>query len=90
MDLLEIARRVSAADLLSCRVVTGFDGFVDELVAVVGERRTRDDFAPVPDIGTFAAMIAAAAGQSSLRSSSRRSSRAAARSTWRTAWRVSA
>jgi sugar/nucleoside kinase (ribokinase family) len=67
MDLLEIARRVSAADLLSCRVVTGFDGFVDELVAVVGERRTRDDFAPVPDIGTFAAMIAAAAGQSSLR-----------------------
>jgi len=47
--------------------VTGFDGFVDEMIVVVGERRTPDDFAPVPDIGTFAAMIAAAAGQSSLR-----------------------
>ena len=47
--------------------MTGFDGFVDEMIVVVGERRTPDDFAPVPDIATFAAMIAAAAGQSSLR-----------------------
>jgi sugar/nucleoside kinase (ribokinase family) len=67
MDLLEVARRVSVADLGGCRVVTGFDGFVDEMISVVGERRTLDDFAPVPDIGTFGAMIAAAAGQSSLR-----------------------
>ena len=67
MDLLEIARRLSVADLPGCRVVTGFDGFVDEMISVVGERRTLDDFAPVPDIGTFGAMIAAAAGQSSLR-----------------------
>jgi sugar/nucleoside kinase (ribokinase family) len=67
MDLLELARRVSVADLRGCRVVTGFDGFVDEMISVVGERRTLDDFAPVPDIGTFGAMISAAAGQSSLR-----------------------
>lgn len=67
MDLLETARRVSVADPRGCRVVTGFDGFVDEMISVVGERRTLDDFAPVPDIGTFGAMIAAAAGQSSLR-----------------------
>mgnify|MGYP003505139292 CR=1 FL=1 len=67
MDLLETARRISVADPQGCRVVTGFDGFVDEMISVVGERRTLDDFAPVPDIGTFAAMIAAAAGQSTLR-----------------------
>jgi sugar/nucleoside kinase (ribokinase family) len=67
MDLLETARRVSVADPRGCRVVTGFDGFVDEMISVVGERQALDDFAPVPDIGTFAAMIAAAAGQSSLR-----------------------
>jgi sugar/nucleoside kinase (ribokinase family) len=67
MDLLRTARRVSAADLRSCRVVTGFDGFVDEMITLVGERRTLEDFVPVADIGTFAAMIAAAAGQSSLR-----------------------
>jgi sugar/nucleoside kinase (ribokinase family) len=67
MDLLDIARRVSAADPRGCRVVTGFDGFVDEMITLVDERRALDDFAPVPDIGTFAAMIGAAAGQSSLR-----------------------
>ena len=67
MDLLETARRVSDADPRGCRVVTGFDGFVDEMISVVGERRSPDDFAPVADIGTFGAMIAAAAGQSSLR-----------------------
>jgi ketohexokinase len=67
MDLLETAHRVSVADPRGCRVVTGFDGFVDEMISVVGERRTIEDFAPVPDIGTFGAMVAAAAGQSSLR-----------------------
>jgi sugar/nucleoside kinase (ribokinase family) len=67
MDLLEVARRVSVADPRGCRVVTGFDGFVDEMISVVGERRTLDDFAPVADIGAFATLVAAAAGQSSLR-----------------------
>jgi sugar/nucleoside kinase (ribokinase family) len=67
IDLLDIAHRVSTADLPSCRVVTGFDGFVDEMISLVGERRALDDFTPVPDISTFATMIASAAGQSSLR-----------------------
>ena len=67
MDLFQTAHRVSAADIPGCHIVTGFDGFVDEMISLVGERRSSDDFTPVPDIGTFASMIAAAAGQSSLR-----------------------
>jgi sugar/nucleoside kinase (ribokinase family) len=67
VDLLKIADRVAAADPRACRVVTGFDGFVDEIIALVGERRALDDFTQVPDIATFGAMISAAAGHSSLR-----------------------
>jgi sugar/nucleoside kinase (ribokinase family) len=66
-DLSKIADRIAAADPGGCRVVTGFDGFVDEMISLVGERRTLDDFTPVPDIATFGAMISAAAGHSSLR-----------------------
>jgi sugar/nucleoside kinase (ribokinase family) len=66
-DLTTIAGRVAAAVTGDCRVVTGFDGFVDEMISLVGERRALDDFTPVPDIGTFGAMISAAAGHSSLR-----------------------
>lgn len=50
-----------------CRVVAGFDGFVDEMISVVGERRALDDFSPVPDIATFGRLISSAAGHSSLR-----------------------
>lgn len=67
VDLSEFAGRVAAADPGACRVVTGFDGFVDEMISLVGERRALDDFTPVPDIATFGAMISAAAGHSSLR-----------------------
>jgi sugar/nucleoside kinase (ribokinase family) len=67
VDLSKIADRVAAADPGSCRVVAGFDGFVDEMISLVGERRALDDFTPVPDIATFGAMISAAAGHSSLR-----------------------
>jgi sugar/nucleoside kinase (ribokinase family) len=67
IDLTTIADRVAAADPGACRVVTGFDGFVDEMISLVGERRALDDFTAVPDIATFGAMISAAAGQSSLR-----------------------
>ena len=48
-------------------VVVGFDGFVDEMVTVVAERRSLESFEPVPDIATFGALISAAAGHSSLR-----------------------
>lgn len=67
VNLLETADRVAAADPRTCRVVTGFDGFVDEMISLVAERRALDDFTPVPDIATFGTMISAAAGHSSLR-----------------------
>ena len=67
VDLSQIAVRVAAAHPGEYRVVTGFDGFVDEMISLVGERRGLDDFTPVPDIGTFGAMISSAAGHSSLR-----------------------
>lgn len=62
-----LADRLAAADPTTCRVVTGFDGFVDEMITLVGERRSLDDFTPVADIATFGALITAAAGHSSLR-----------------------
>jgi len=48
-------------------VVTGFDGFVDEIISVVAERKSLEHFEAVPDIAAFGAMVCAAAGQSSLR-----------------------
>ncbi|MFO1523745.1 MAG: hypothetical protein U1G05_17295 [Kiritimatiellia bacterium] len=62
-----LADRLAAADPSACRVVAGFDGFVDEMITLVGERRGLDDFTPVPDIATFGRLVAAAAGHSSLR-----------------------
>ncbi len=67
IDLSGMADRLASADLRGCRVVTGFDGFVDEMITLVGERRSLDEFTPVPDIGTFGALISTAAGHSSLR-----------------------
>lgn len=66
-DLCGLAGRIDAAATPECRVVTGFDGFVDEMISLVGERRSLDDFTPVPDIATFGSLISAAAGHSSLR-----------------------
>lgn len=65
--LPEIAERLESAAVSDCRVVAGFDGFVDEMITLVGERRSLDDFSPVPDIATFGGLIASAAGHSSLR-----------------------
>ena len=48
-------------------VVVGFDGFVDEMISVVAERSSLDDFVSVPDIATFGGLVSAAAGHSSLR-----------------------
>lgn len=65
--IFELALRVKGASLRNCHVVTGFDGFVDEMISVVSERRSLDDFTPVPDIATFAGLVSSAAGHSSLR-----------------------
>lgn len=65
--LTKLAEKIVQHDLRNCRVVTGFDGFVDEMITLVGERRSLDDFSAVPDIASFASMVAASAGHSSLR-----------------------
>jgi len=66
-DLAALAKRVETTAVGDCRVVAGFDGFVDEMISVVGERRALDDFSSVPDIATFGRLISSAAGHSSLR-----------------------
>jgi sugar/nucleoside kinase (ribokinase family) len=48
-------------------VAIGFDGFVDEMIRVVGERRSLDDYTAVPTIADFGSLISRAAGHSSLR-----------------------
>ena len=65
--LLDVASRLESVSISDCRVVTGFDGFVDEMITLVGERRSLTDFTPVPDIATFGGLISSAAGHSSLR-----------------------
>lgn len=57
--------RTSATRLPSA--VVGFDGFVDEMITVVGERQNLDAFVPVHGIGDFGAIISKSAGHSSLR-----------------------
>ncbi|MCL5098669.1 MAG: PfkB family carbohydrate kinase [Candidatus Omnitrophica bacterium] len=68
-DLLQLATRFrqKSTQLAGCNVVTGFDGFVDEMISVVAERHGLDRWTPVKDIGTFGDWIKAAAGRSSLR-----------------------
>lgn len=66
-DLSELAALVASRTAASCRVVTGFDGFVDEMITLVNERRSLDEFEPVTEIATFGRLVAAAAGHSSLR-----------------------
>lgn len=66
-NLQELAQLLESATVGDCRVVTGFDGFVDEMISLVGERHSLTDFSPVPDIATFAKLVSAAAGHSSLR-----------------------
>jgi len=67
MNVPELAQCLESDAIRDCRVVTGFDGFVDEMISVVGERRSLDAFTPVPDIATFGGLISSAAGHSSLR-----------------------
>jgi len=56
-----------ADKLPQCRVVAGFDGFVDEIISVVQERQGLTSWKPVPTISSFNELIAKAAGHSSLR-----------------------
>lgn len=38
-------------------VVTGFDGFVDEMITLVAERQSLEEFKPVADIKSFGALV---------------------------------
>ena len=58
-------RSLDPADFSS--VAIGFDGFVDEMIRVVGERQSFDAYTPVPSIAAFGELISHAAGHSSLR-----------------------
>ena len=66
---LELAAtlRQRQADIEQLNITAGFDGFVDEMIKIVAERTSLDDFEPVPTIANFSDIMAAAAGRSSLR-----------------------
>lgn len=56
-----------SVELSGTRVTAGFDGFVDEIISVVQERKGLDQWTPMSDITSFGNWIKAAAGRSSLR-----------------------
>jgi len=69
-DRQEIARQVAqrlrgfAPDAGQTRVLVGFDGFVDSIIAVVGRRHDTERYDPMPTIADFGSRISAAAGKS--------------------------
>jgi hypothetical protein len=67
MKTASALRALASLPEVPAPVVVGFDGFVDEMISVVDERTSLDQFSPVPDIATFGGLISAAAGHSSLR-----------------------
>lgn len=56
-----------SARLPALPVVTGFDGFVDEMISVVDRRHSLSEFDRIDTIAEFGEKISAAAGHSSLR-----------------------
>jgi sugar/nucleoside kinase (ribokinase family) len=56
-----------ASRLTGLPVVTGFDGFVDEMISVVDRRHSLTEFERIDTIAQFGEKISAAAGHSSLR-----------------------
>jgi sugar/nucleoside kinase (ribokinase family) len=55
----------AAGNLPSIKAVVGFDGFVDEIIAVVDKRYDKDRYDPVKTIEAFGQKVLTAAGQSS-------------------------
>ena len=62
-----LAARLSAHIGRLPSVVIGFDGFVDEMIRVVEERKSLDHYTPVSSIRMFGSHVMRAAGHSSLR-----------------------
>jgi sugar/nucleoside kinase (ribokinase family) len=69
MNLEELADWIEQhkGTIAGLRAVTGFDGFVDEMITVVDEREDLDRFRRVEDISRFGDLVKQAAGHSSLR-----------------------
>src|SRR5690242_18043150 len=55
----------AARDLPSTRAVVGFDGFVDEIIAVVDKRYSGEHYEPVRTIAAMSEKIGCASGESS-------------------------
>lgn len=62
-----LAARLRARTAPLPSVAIGFDGFVDEMIRLVGERHSLDAYTPVPTIAAFGELVSRAAGRSSLR-----------------------
>jgi sugar/nucleoside kinase (ribokinase family) len=62
-----LAERLRAHDAPLPSVAIGFDGFVDEMIRLVGERQSLDAYTAVPTIAAFGELVSRAAGHSSLR-----------------------
>jgi hypothetical protein len=62
-----VAGKLSAKvnEIASIKTVVGFDGFVDEIIAVVDKRHDFEKYDPIRNIKTLGEKIVAAAGQSS-------------------------
>jgi sugar/nucleoside kinase (ribokinase family) len=69
MNRLELAEYIETnrETISSKRAVTGFDGFIDEMITLVDERQNLDSYKRVEDISRFGDLIKQAAGHSSLR-----------------------
>jgi sugar/nucleoside kinase (ribokinase family) len=59
--------QADAERITQTTVVSGFDGFVDEMIRVVDERHGLEQYQPVDSIARFGELVSAAAGRSSLR-----------------------
>ncbi|MBK1875489.1 carbohydrate kinase [Pelagicoccus mobilis] len=65
--LLAKTLRENVSQIQETSVVSGFDGFVDQLISVVEERQNLNSFTPVNSMTRFSELIGQAAGRSSLR-----------------------
>jgi hypothetical protein len=67
--LAHLATQLGAATARAAqlRAVAGFDGFVDEMISVVGTRTGLDEWTRLESMAEFGRLVAAAAGRNSLR-----------------------
>ncbi len=61
------ALRARRDEISRLAAVAGFDGFVDEMISVVGERRGADDWTAMTSMAELGRIVSSAAGHNSLR-----------------------